>query len=61
MLNSGVDIEVVAKMLGDTPEMIRQHYAVLFDKTVLNAVTKYDSERFKKQIEEILGLDNKNV
>lgn len=61
LLNNGVDIEVVAKMLGDTPEMIRQHYAVLFDKSVLNAVTKYDGERLKKQIEEIFGMDDKNA
>jgi integrase len=59
LLNGGVDIETVAKMLGDTPEMIRNHYAVLFDQTVIKEVGKYDSERFKRQIDEILGLEDK--
>ena len=36
MLNSGIAIEVVAKILGHSSTKMTQHYAKLLDKTVIN-------------------------
>ena len=48
MVNHGVSDEIVAKVLGDSVEMVRKHYAVLFDTTVLEKV----GEMQKKTLEE---------
>lgn len=40
MLNNGIPIEVVAKVLGHSNTTMTQHYAKLLDKTVLNAFKK---------------------
>lgn len=40
MLNKGMPIEIVAKMLGHSTTRITQHYAKLMDKTVLNEYKK---------------------
>lgn len=40
MLNNGIPIEVVSKVLGHTNIRQTQHYAKLLDKTVLNAFKK---------------------
>ena len=41
LLNSGIPLEIVAKVLGHTTTKITQHYAKLLDKTVLNAFKRH--------------------
>lgn len=53
LLNNDVPIESVAKMLGDTPEMVRNHYAVLFDTTVIKDVEAVEAKRLREAIEKL--------
>lgn len=41
LLNSGIPMEIVAKVLGHTTTKMTQHYAKLLDKTVLNAFKRH--------------------
>ena len=41
LLNQGIPLEIVAKVLGHTTTKMTQHYAKLLDKTVLNAFKRH--------------------
>ena len=41
LLNEGIPMEIVAKVLGHTTTKMTQHYAKLLDKTVLNAFKRH--------------------
>ena len=56
LLNNGVDIEIVAKFLGDTPEMVRKHYAMLFDSTLENALTNLQQAEKEQLTREFLDI-----
>ena len=55
MVNHGVKDEIVAKVLGDSVEMVRKHYAVLFDNTVLKEVGDMQKRELEKTIMKILN------
>lgn len=55
MVNHGVSDEIVAKVLGDSVEMVRKHYAVLFDDTVLREVGDMQKRELEKAITNILN------
>lgn len=49
------NFEIVAKVLGDSVEMVRKHYAVLFDNTVLKEVGDMQKRELEKTIMKILN------
>lgn len=57
LLNNGVSDESVARMLGDSVAMVRQHYAVLFDTTVIKDVEKVEAQRIRDAFEKLYGTD----
>ena len=44
LLNKGLSLEVVARIMGHSTTKITRHYAKLFDKTVFNEVRKLDEQ-----------------
>lgn len=56
LLNAGVPIEVVAKVLGDSVKMVRQHYATLFDTTVFDEMKEVEKAQMEKYLTGLLGI-----
>lgn len=54
LLNAGVPVEVVAKTLGDSVKMVRQHYATLFDTTVFEEMKEVEEAQLSKLLGELL-------
>ena len=44
LLNEGVDMEIIAKVLGDTVKQVRNTYAKLLDETVMGAVKEVEKK-----------------
>lgn len=55
LINHGCTDNEVAKVLGDSVEVVRKHYAVLFDNSVYKAIRKVeDRAREEKQKQELV-------